>query len=144
MIAATQDEREEAARQFIALLPFSRALGLRFVSLGYGEAAIEMPWDDRLVGDPETGVVHGGAVFALMDTCAGTAVVAHVSAPKSTATLDLRIDYLRPAIPGRTIVARAECHHVTRSVAFVRAEASDGDATFATATGSFTVEWETP
>lgn len=136
-----QAERETLARAFIAALPFSRALGLAFVSLGEGVAEVSMPWDDRLVGDPETGVVHGGAVFALMDTCAGTAVLAHPARPRRTATLDLRIDYMRGAVPGRAIVARAECFHVARSVAFVRATASDGDPRpLATAVATFTVE----
>ena len=140
MAEQTHQEREAIARRFIAVLPFSRALGLRFVGLGAGMAEIEMPWDDRLVGDPATGVVHGGAVFALMDTCAGTAVMTHPSGPRGTATLDLRIDYMRPAQPGRAIVARAECYHVTRSIAFVRATASDGDdRPLATATGAFTI-----
>ena len=136
-----QEARETLARTFIAALPFSRALGLSFVSLSEGVAEVSMPWDDRLVGDPETGVIHGGAVFALIDTCAGTAVLAHPAAPRRTATLDLRIDYMRGAIPGRAILARAECFHVARSVAFVRATASDGDPRpLATAVATFTVE----
>ena len=130
-----------AARQFISAIPHSRRLGMRVEELGDGRAVISMPYDKALIGDPVTNVIHGGAVSALMDTAGGAAVVVHPLAGLGTATLDLRIDYMRPATPGQTITATAECYHVTRTVAFVRATACDADTTrpVATATGAFTV-----
>ncbi|MBQ0804768.1 MULTISPECIES: PaaI family thioesterase [unclassified Sulfitobacter] len=130
------------ARQFISALPFSEALNMSLEDLDGGVAVISMPYDSKLVGDPRTGVIHGGAVSALMDTCCGAAVMSHPSNPGGTATIDLRIEYLRAAKPGQTITARAECYHVTRSVAFVRATARDEEdgSPVATATGSFVVE----
>lgn len=134
--------REQIVRGFITAVPHARELNMKFEEAGEGHAVISMPYDVRLVGDPETGVIHGGAVSALMDTCAGASVLVHPAAGMGTATLDLRIDYMRPATPGQTIRARAECHHVTRTVAFVRAVATDDDETrpVATAVGAFTVE----
>lgn len=136
-----QARKERVARAFIEWLPHARALNMKMDDIGDGSATISMPYDERLIGDPETKVIHGGAVSALMDTCGGAAVMSHPAALGSTATLDLRIDYMRPATPGQTIKAKATCYHVTRSVAFVRAVASDDDAErpVATATGAFTV-----
>jgi len=135
-------DKAEIARSFIKLIPQARALNMEIVEIGNGIAVIRMPYDPALIGDPDTGVIHGGAVSTLMDTCGGAATMSHPSNPGGTATISLRIDYLRGAVPGQAITARAECHHVTRSVAFVRATAHDADPDnpVATATGTFTVE----
>ena len=136
-------DKTKFAEKFIGVIPHSRALGMKLTDVGEGTAEIVMDYDERFVGDPENhGVIHGGAVSALMDTCCGAAAMSHPSNPGATATIDLRIDYMRPATPGQRIRAQAECYHITRSVAFVRARAMDDDGSrpVATATGTFTVE----
>ncbi|QFT63989.1 uncharacterized domain 1-containing protein [Roseivivax halotolerans] len=135
-------DKARIAREFIAAIPHSKMLGMQIEEIGDGYARITMPYSERIVGDPKTGVIHGGAVSALMDTCGGAAVMSHPTAPGGTATIDLRIDYMRAAKPGDTITAEARCTHITRNVAFVRATATDADSDnpVATATGAFTVE----
>ena len=137
-------DRLERAHQFMQRLPHARALAMQLTAMGEGNATITMDYDPRFIGDPATGVLHGGAISALMDTASGASVMSHPAAASAiaTATLDLRIDYMRPATPGQTITARAECYHVTRSIAFIRVTATDADQTrpVATGTGAFTLE----
>ncbi len=135
-------DKLQLARQFIEAIPHARALGLELTHISNGEAEITMPYNEALIGDPRTGVIHGGAVSTMLDTCCGAAVMSHPTQPSSTATIDLRIDYMRAATPGQTITTRATCYHITRNVAFVRATATDEDRDnpVATASGAFTVE----
>lgn len=137
-----ESQKSRIARQFVAAIPHALALGMQLEEVGPDGAVISMPWDASLVGDTRSGVIHGGVISALMDTCCGAAVLGHEKSGGATATIDLRIDYMRSATPGQKITATARCYHVTRSVAFVRAWASDEDADnpVATATGAFTVQ----
>ncbi|MFZ9949874.1 MAG: PaaI family thioesterase [Gemmobacter sp.] len=130
------------AQAFIEALPHARALDMRIEACGAAGVEMSMAWDARFVGDPETGVIHGGAVSALMDTAAGTMAMFSRDPPAVTATLGLRIDYMRSATPGERVRCRAVCFHRMRSVAFIRVTAWDDDAArpVATATGSFTLD----
>ena len=123
-------------------LPHCGAMGIRLISTNEDEAVLMLPYDERLIGDPETGVLGGGAITALLDTCCGTAVISGQKKLNATATLDLRIDYMRPATPGEAIYAHATCYRRTRSVAFVRALAyhDDPDKPIATAAAAFILE----
>ncbi len=136
------NQRASLISRFFAAMPHFQALQMQLEDIGDGVAEISMPYDKKFIGDPQTGVISGGAVSALMDTSSGAAVMCHPVATMGTATLGLRIDYMRAATPGQKITARAECFHVTRSVAFVRATAFDEDRAHpvASATGTFTIE----
>ncbi len=123
-----KDTLRDMSRQFMAAVPHLAALGIGFADAGRDWAELEMPYAPQLVAYPETGVIASGAVFSLMDTAAGFAVLVKLGRMVQHATLDLRCDYLRPAEPGKTVVGRAECYKVTRRVAFVRGIAHDGDA----------------
>jgi len=122
--------------------PQATALGIRLVSVEPGLAVMAVPHDDKLVGDPETGVIAGGVVTTLLDHACGLAVTSKLLERGTlgpVATLDLRIDYMRAAEPGLEIVARAHCYKLGHTIAFVRATAFDvsEDDPIATAQAAF-------
>jgi uncharacterized protein (TIGR00369 family) len=130
---------EQVNRQFVQTVPFNRALGIQAIGLGDGTARFRLPYRQDLVGNPESGVLHGGAITALLDVTCASAVFMKLTRRVSIATLELRIDYLGPATVGRAVLCEATCYRVTRHIAFVRGAASHDDdgAPIATAAGTF-------
>lgn len=128
-------------RAFADNVPHNKALGIVIDDVGDRWARFRLPYDPRLIGDPTTGVLHGGVITALLDGCSGAAVFASLPRMQPIATLDLRIDYLGPAEVGRDVLARATCYRLTRNVAFVQALAYHGDESnpIATSAGTFMV-----
>lgn len=104
------------------------ALGIDYVGHGADWAELSLPYDEKLIGMPETGIIASGPIVSLMDMATSVAIWVRLDKFRHQATLDLRVDYLRPATPGRTLIGRGECYAVRRSVAFVRGHAHDGDA----------------
>jgi acyl-coenzyme A thioesterase PaaI-like protein len=77
----------------------------------------------------------------MLDESCGMAVQLALDGRRAIATLDLRIDYQKPATPGLDIKAHSVCYRVTRSIAFVRSTAyqESEDDPVATATACFMV-----
>ena len=125
----TPEALRDAARHMVETVPQASALGFKLISVEPSRGSIFTPWREELVGDPDTGVIAGGVITALLDHVCGLAVTSRSleGGFLSTATLDLRIDYMRAATPRADIIAEAHCYKLTRSVAFVRAHAYDGD-----------------
>jgi uncharacterized protein (TIGR00369 family) len=109
-----------------ALPPHAAAIGITLVASGSQRCTLRVTYAEHLIGDPDTGVLHGGVITAVLDNASGMAVRMGEAGPNQNvtmATLDLRIDYMRAAEPGRDLYADAECYKTTPQVAFVRAVA---------------------
>lgn len=131
----------QVVQVMVEATPYARALGFRVVEVGPSRVTMKTPYREDIIGDPETGVIAGGVITALLDHVCGAAVMAAMAERQGIATLDLRIDYMRGAEPGRDILAAAHCYKVTRSVAFVRAVAYEDspDDPVANATAAFMI-----
>lgn len=122
MIVGDERDLPDLARLLASFsrLPHVPFLGMRCDEIGRGWAKVSVPYQERLVGNSETGVLHGGVITAVLDTVGWLAVAGLLPEGIAIATLDLRVDYLRPARPGQTVHTRAECAKLTSSVAFSR------------------------
>lgn len=104
-----------------------QALGLEFRDAGEGWVELALPWKEQLVGVAETGVLASGAIVSLLDTCGGASVWQTLGRFQPAVTIDLRLDYLRPALKGETVIARCKVDKMTRQIAFVSGVAHTGD-----------------
>ena len=112
----------------IANTPYMQAIGAHYVGRDGHGLTMKLPYRADLIGDPETRVIASGVVTALLDNTCGMAVWGRIGEFKPIATLDLRIDYMRPALPDNALLATAHCYKLTRSIGFVRAFAYEVSA----------------
>jgi len=118
---------EESGNALIDHVPHAKAVGMNIISGKPNHAWLSIPYAPHLVGNPDTGVIHGGVTTTLLDNASGIATQLSLPERVAIATLDLRIDYMRPAEPGEDIFAHAHCYKVTKNIAFVRGTAYHGD-----------------
>ncbi|MEI6860354.1 MAG: PaaI family thioesterase [Shewanella sp.] len=133
----------QIATRFVDQLAQCRRLKLKVHEASEHHVLIELPYNHELIGYPDTGVIHGGVITTLMDTASGSAVVCAIydkyQSLELSPTLDLRVDYMKPAAPNKPVYGFAECYKISSSVSFTRAIAYQNsiDDPIAHAVGSF-------
>ncbi len=80
-------------------IPFNRVLGIQVRELSAERVLFCVPFREELIGDSQRPALHGGVLSATADAAGGAAVWAAIGPADRVSTIDLRIDYLRPARP---------------------------------------------
>jgi len=114
----------EAVQEALLKRPFHQWLGLQVLSVGDGEIEIRATWREEWVGggNAEGRYTHGGILASLIDLAADWALVSRLG--HGVPTIDLRVDYHRPASPG-DLVARGRLIKFGRRVSFAEAQVLD-------------------
>lgn len=115
------------AQQFLTALRHCQVLGIQVQTAVPSGLTLRLPYSDKIVGNPETGVIHGGALTTLMDTTCGISTVCVLPEFEICPTIDLRIDYMRAAAPHKDVFGFAQCYRVTPTIIFVRGYAYQYD-----------------
>jgi uncharacterized protein (TIGR00369 family) len=108
-------------------IPFNRHLGLRADHWEDGVARMTLPVRPELVGDPFRPALHGGAIAALIDACAGLAVFSKLDLGTRISTVDMRVDFLRPGRTDLDVVADARVVRLGNRVAVTDIHVHQGD-----------------
>ncbi len=117
----------EKAARFLSALRHCQVLGMQVHGGDSQGLTLRLPYSRQIVGNPETGVIHGGAITTLMDTACGIATICALPEFEICPTLDLRVDYMRQAEPHQDVFGFAECYRLTENVIFTRGYAYQDD-----------------
>lgn len=121
------DDHLNLLKQLIPELKHCKLLGILVKDISTRSILLELPYSKEIIGNPETGVIHGGALTTLMDTACGFCAVSSLEGGGIAPTLDLRIDYMRPAEPNKPVYGKAEVYRATANVLFSRGLAFQDD-----------------
>jgi len=112
---------DEALKLTVDHSPFHRLIGLELVRAEDGHVEMRLPWRDAFRRHGSDWY-HGGIISALIDIAGDYAIASKLG--RWVATIDLRVDYLRPAREG-TLTALARAVKVGRTVGVADVELRD-------------------
>jgi uncharacterized protein (TIGR00369 family) len=124
MSAGSTEVTLESMQAMLDGSPFIHLLKMRAVSLDREaqRAVIDMPIAPEFERHPGTGQFHGGVIASLIDVAGDFALVILLGG--GVPTINLRIDYLRPA-GGRTLIATASVRRAGRTIGVVDIDVHD-------------------
>jgi uncharacterized protein (TIGR00369 family) len=105
--------------------PVSRLVGFRMVEAREGVVVMELEVEERHTSPP--GSAHGGILVDVADAAMGCAYGTLLDEADATwTTVELKVNYLRPAWPGTTIRAEGRVVHAGRTLALTECDVTDG------------------
>lgn len=121
--------RQDVCERFVASVRHSTRLNMQVLEALEDRVTVRMPYSEDLVGNPDTGVIHGGAIFTLIDQAGGLANCCRLFPEfELTPTIDMRVDHLRAPRPGRGILCYSHCYRLSEHVAFVSSRVFEEEA----------------
>ncbi|MBL8834411.1 MAG: PaaI family thioesterase [Rhodospirillales bacterium] len=112
----------EKLDELVQLSPFHQWLGVRLQALSKDGVELLMPWRSEFVSVAGIGYTHGGILAALIDIAGDYAIAAHLG--HGVPTVDMRVDYHRPAMPG-PLLAKAAAIKLGRTLCTAEARIHD-------------------
>lgn len=151
-IMSKQELATVVKRLFSEQMPFNQLLGFEISQLTEEYAEIQLPWNNKLMGNPLQQILHGGVTAAILDTVGGLLAYYYsikdmqLASPEALAdikgsfgTIDMRVDYLRPG-RGSAFTATAEVIRKGNKVAVCRMELhNEQNSHIAFGTGTYMV-----
>jgi len=114
----------EKLKELLTEIPFNSHVGLRLVRLHKDGVTVECHIRPELLNG--SGMLHGGVTATLADVAAGMALVRHLGRPRSVATVEMKINYLRPVAHGK-VAARSHLVKVGSRLCCGRVEIFDAE-----------------
>jgi uncharacterized protein (TIGR00369 family) len=124
----------QLAQYWNQAMPFNKLLGLEITQFNSQESVVSIVWDDKLIGNPEQKILHGGVTASALDLAGSVVAAANILtrlaelSPEIIAqslsrlsTIDLRTDFLRPG-RGEKFIATAKIIRSGSKVAVARME----------------------
>ena len=116
--------KEKILRKKFQKTPFAQLLGMKILKLNPGYAELGLAYQKRIT--QPYGFMHGGAIAALADTVAATAIHTLLDIEDKMVSIEMKVNYLAPVTKGK-IVASAKVIHKGRKTAVTDVDIKDSE-----------------